>query len=163
MEVKIGFSKPKSKFAILSYLIRLVDRVPFSHCYVRWETSVGIDIIYEASKTNVKFRNAKYFLEEVDVVKEFSFSLTKDTYKQVLFTCLSYAGAPYSMRQLLGLGIYKLFGVKIKPLLNDSSAFVCSEIASVVVEDILSTSLQTELMTPKDLYNILSSGKDNIQ
>src|SRR5690349_251313 len=101
--IAIGFSRPK-KFNILSWLIMKVQRTEYSHVYVRFHSdSLDRDLIYQASGLQVNFVGGTLFKDHHLTVKEFSLSVTDETYKNTLQFAVDKAGMPYSIKQLFGI------------------------------------------------------------
>lgn len=157
-KVVIGFSRPK-KFAILSWLIRTVQRTEYSHVYLKFHSDTyDRNIIYQASGLQVNFVGEQVFNEHHIVVKEFEFNISDETYKKMMSFAIDKAGYPYSIKQLFNIASYMLIG---KTILKEDgrSAYVCSEIVSqMMIEDLnIVINKNLDLITPKNVCIILES------
>jgi len=131
--IYIGFSKPKSWFVPLSWAIRKIEGVPFSHVYIRFKSdSLDRDIIYHASKTMVHFMGKERFDKEAIIVEEYEFKIPDAIYKHMLQYAIDKAGISYGSIALIGLGFVKLarfFGFKIRnPFSDKDGSYICLEL-----------------------------------
>lgn len=155
-KIYIGFSRPK-KFAILSWLIRVVLKTEYSHVYVKFHSDTyDRNIIYQASGLQVNFVGEKLFDEKEIIVKEFEFDVSDDTYTKMMIFAIDKAGYPYSVKQLFDIAGYMLTK---KVLLSEDgrNAYICSELASQMIKEDLKIPIDKDLdlITPKDVYIIL--------
>lgn len=153
--IKIGFSRPKNKFfPIFSWLIRLIERTPYSHVYIKIYSSDGNYFIYQASGTQVNIVGSKYFEHGAEVVKEYSLPISPEQRRQLLKFVAQECGAPYSSTQILNIACRMLFG---KGFLSNKG-YVCSEIAAIVLKDIYNFKLEKDenILTPKDIDMLLA-------
>lgn len=137
-KLTIGFSKARSKWAVISWLIRKVEGSAYSHVYVKFHSdSLERDLVYQASKTMVNFMGTEVFNEEAETVETYTLDLSDEAYKHILQYAIDNAGKPYGVKALLGMGLVKLmglFGKKIKnPFKDGSSAYVCLELVGVIL------------------------------
>jgi hypothetical protein len=159
----IGFSKAKSKWKILSTLIRWLEGTEFSHVFIRWNSEyLQRDVIYQASGSMVHFMEGKRFDSINQTVDKFDILLSDATRKKVIQFAMDQAGAPYSVKQLVGLGLAKLMnslGFKgSNPFKDGRSHYICCElVAEVLIELGYSISQNLDEITPKDIYELLSS------
>lgn len=160
--IVIGFSRARSKYAILSRLIRLIDgNVPFSHVFIMWYSdSLKRTMIYEARGNGVNFTNYKSFIEINQVTHVKALPVTKAQKTEVLQFCVDNARTDYGYSQVLGIGLVKLLklvGISIKNPFTGGN--VCSEIALKVLKITNKTpakDLDLDLITPLDIYKLLS-------
>jgi len=154
--LQIGFSKPKGiLFPWFSWAIRLVDKSPFSHCYIRLQTKYESDLIYQASGVQVNFTGFKFFNKHVEIYKEFLFTISEESYFNLMKFCIENAGAPYSIRDILAIFIYKMTGHKIKS--KKENGFVCSELVGTILKDFIDQRLKdqdVDFFTPKDIFEL---------
>lgn len=160
-KVSIGFSRP-TKFAILSWLIQTVQKTDYSHVYIKfYSSSYDRNIIYQASGLQVNFIGEQLFQEHHVVSKEFEFDVSEETYKKMMAFAIDRAGYPYSIKQLFNIAGYMITG---KTLLSKDGrdSYVCSELASQMMEEDLKIPLDKDLdlITPKDVYVILDGYKN---
>lgn len=160
-QLYIGFSTHK-RFSLFSYLIRKVEKTEFSHVYVRFDSEfLERTFIYQASGLLVNFQNINSFNNESKIIKEFKLNVPDNVYKNVLCFCIDQVGKPYSLKQIIGVGLdlfNKLFKLNIhNPFVNKTDAFICSEIGAYIVEIIENINIDNkDLVTPKMLFEHLS-------
>lgn len=163
----IGFSRPRSKFLIISWLIRAVERTNYSHVYIRWKSDwLDRDIVYEASGTMVHFLEGKRFDKKAECVHLFKVDCSDEARKKIIQFAMDNAGASYGIKQLLGIGIVKLmriFGKDIKnPFSDGKSTWVCSELAGEALKELgHKIPICRDNLTPKDIFTILNENVPN--
>lgn len=161
--VAIEFTRPKGGFKPLSWLIRKISRSEFSHVRLRW-MGVGqtVDVIYEASGTSLKFIGpiaSKY--KPVTIVDSYKFNLDMDSYTMTVLLCMNYAGIEYGKKQLLGMGIARVFRLKKNPFADGKKSQVCSEVVGYFLEKILGwdTGLDLDVAGPKEIRETIIKHK----
>lgn len=157
MKLFIEFTRPK-KFAPLSYVIRAIQGTPYSHVRLRWVNSVGVNIVYEASGSNVHFLGPMAQSQKpVHVAHSFCYTLSREQYRELIKVCMSYAGINYGVLQLLGIGVARLFGLRKNPFSRGESRVVCSELVGIVILDILGITFEDtlDLLGPKEVLETL--------
>jgi len=156
MKLNIGFSKSRAKFPIMSWLIRLVESTEYSHVFVRWySTGADADIVYEASGAQVHFKAGAIFDSKAETVEMYETEIDRETYKKLLHYCMTNAGVDYGMKQILGMGLVKLLGLKKNPLSDGRKSQVCSELAGNLLESIDVADLDLEVAGPKELNEFI--------
>lgn len=133
-QVTFGFSTPKG-LKPLAWLIRKIERTPYSHAFIEFNTSRGLKLTYEASGSRVRFMGGNNFNEINNIVKSYNVRIEQSEYDRLIDFCIINCGAPYGVKQLLSMGLtrcLKLFGIKIKPLATNG--FVCTEIMGKAIE-----------------------------
>lgn len=152
----IGFSRSSGKLAIFSWLIMLVQWTRYSHVYFKL-TEMGVDLVLQASSTQVNMVTDAYFLSKETVYQEFTLSLTEQTYEKVLLALLADLGEPYSLLQILNSFIYLL--CKKAPLDKYISGWDCSKLVAMTLKDELGFKIDEDLdvITPKDMYKIMET------
>lgn len=157
----VGFSKAKSKWAIVSKLIMWAQGTPFSHVYIRFDSEfIERTFIYQASGSKVNFENLQSFQQHAMVVKEFELAVTPEVYKKILQFAIDNVGKPYSLKQLIGMAWVCLkakFGMKVQnPFKDRADAFVCSEIgAEVLALAGKEVPEDKDSIGPKEVFSIL--------
>lgn len=128
-KVIIGFSKPKGFFKPFSWAIRLVERTAYSHVYIRARSEkLGVDLIYQASGSQVNFMGLEHFKTQATSVHEFECEIPDSDYDDFMRWAIINSGAPYSAKQPLGILLIKLFNLRKNPFGNGEFAWVCSEL-----------------------------------
>jgi hypothetical protein len=158
--ITIGFSKSKKKFAIGSFLIRLYQMTPFSHCYIRMNVPlVPSDAIIHASEGKVLRMSGTQFDKRHEVVKEFCLELDESVHNQIRIDMHEISGDDYSIWQNAGIilvDIARILGFRIaNPWV---SGWNCSEFVVRILRDHYPTEftrIDPETVTPKELYVII--------
>ena len=143
-EITFGFSKPR-KFAIFSLIIRLIEKRPYSHVYLKWTSEwLERDIIYQAKSTMVHFIGGKLFRKSSCPIIEYSFDITDERKNELIKWCMDNAGLSYGMLHILGMGyvrFWEFLGIKNIPNPfsddDDEPTHVCSKLAAIALVDIL--------------------------
>ena len=149
----IGFSKPKSKFAIFGRAIMLYESTPYSHCYIKFTTTTNITLISQASKGMLNFMSVPAFELQNEVVKEFHVEVTDEQLKQIKIKSMEKAGLPYSALQILGILVADLFNMDKNPFDTDEDTFVCSEyLGQILLLLDYKIPRDLSLLTPRDIY-----------
>lgn len=152
----IGFSKPKSNWAIGSFLIRLFEKCDFSHAFIRWHSeSLDRDLIYQASHGMVHFISGSKFDDSVTTVTQYTFDLTPIQSKNIVQKCIDLAGTKYGTLQLFGMAFERITGIR-NPFRDGSRTYVCSELVGEVLKQIHSIDLDLEYIGPKELKDLVS-------
>ena len=146
MEIIVGFSKPKNKyFPIISWLIRSLDKVPFSHTYLRWKSKSGAECFYHAATGMVHFLGSDIAREELDIVEEYSFTCTKEEYRKFIRTTHERSGIKYAKLQLIGMMLVRLFKLKRNPFSDGTKTTVCSEEVGHILRDAFNKKIKGDL------------------
>lgn len=160
----IEFTRPKSRWAIVSHIIRLVEKTEYSHVRLSWQSkSTGIPVVYEASGTNLKFKGPYADRNSVVIVKEYDIIITEIEHKKLLRLCLTYAGLSYGIAQLLDILLVKIFRLKKNPLSTGPKKQVCSELVGRFLEEVLGweTGLNLDIAGVRDIEKVLNKQKGN--
>jgi hypothetical protein len=163
----IGFSKAKSKYAVVSKIIQKVQNTPFSHVYIRLQSdSLERTFIYQASGSKVNFENMDSFNSHSTVVNEFEIEASDEVYKKVMQFAIDTVGKPYSLKQLIGMAVLTVlrkFNKTAKnPYRDRKDAFICSEIGAYVLEQSgIEVNLDKDSIGPKEIFEILQYSESN--
>jgi hypothetical protein len=162
--VTIGFSRPRGGFQPFSWLIRLVDKTPYSHTYICFHSDMyDRDLVYQASSLQVNFEGWALFNSTDLTVKEFILPVSPSTKTKIIQFAIDRAGIPYGWKEILGIGIVKfvaLFGKRIaNPFKSGDTTYICSKLVSEILIDYLGDNIRGDLesLTPKDVYKYLST------
>lgn len=156
-KISIGFSKGKG-FAPISWLIKWVEKTPFSHSYITWQAdNLDRKMIYEARGAGVRFVGQAMFESHNQVVNEFEFEISDDAKIKLLQWAIDSAGKGYGKWQFVGIGIVrflKIFGIKIRnPFSNGDSQYVCTELSGVALVILgLMHPIDQDMEGPSELY-----------
>jgi hypothetical protein len=162
--VTIAFTKNKSRFAIGSYVIRLVDGAPFSHVCIRWDTAYGIPITYEAKGTGINFTGEETFKHHAVIVEQREIELNDAQFGDFMKYCLTHSGIKYGYMQNLGIGIAKLLKLNRNPFRSDENRIVCSELIARILQCACGAKFtkDLDLVTPKDIRDFLDENHKSL-
>jgi len=100
-KLRIGFSKPKDKlFPIFSWAIRLYERTPYSHVYIRWETKWNTWLCYHAASLMIHFLGESSFARHITIVEEFEFEVSDERFDKLMAFCTKYVGEDYALKDV---------------------------------------------------------------
>jgi hypothetical protein len=155
-KIKIGFSKPNKtkKFPIYSWLIRLAQGwSDFSHVYTEIEIKEGA-AIFQASGISVNQESKKKFLTHAEIVVDFEFEISEESFEKLKQFFFDRLGLPYSIKQVFGMLLFHL-GIKTKIFMDRDLAYVCSELVAESMEKFVGFkfSKPLDLIEPIDIYN----------
>ena len=116
----------------LSWLIRKIQGLPCSHCYIQFTSSAGEELVYEAEGMQTHLVNKKNFIKSSIVVKEYEIELDEKTYNDIKIFIERDIGVPYGWMELVGLLIkfsvrFLSFGKIIIKNPFPSKDTICSE------------------------------------
>lgn len=147
----------------------LVQKTNYSHVYLKYQDNfLNQPMYYGASHTLVNYMSAPVFLAQETVVKEFTFNISDEMFVSTLLFAAQQAGKPYGVWEIIGLGIMNvslLFGIKINnPFANAGSNWICDQLMAALLSQCANITLPIPLndMTPKDMYNFVSSLPQNL-
>jgi len=102
-ELTIIFSKAKG-FSLITWLIRLFQRTPFSHVAIALKIhSLDEEIIYEADWHGVTCKTREEWEKNNEIVYEKTFRYTKKEYKDLQKFCIGQLGKPYGFQNLIAI------------------------------------------------------------
>jgi len=157
----IGFSRPKKGFKPFSWIIRLVEWTPYSHVYIRsYSVGLDVDLIYQASGAQVNFMGLEMFRSHATIIDEFEVEISDEQYRSFMRWAIINSGADYSIKQILGIALFKMFNLDRNPFKNGTKAWVCAELVEFVLMKFIGVSIdEKELETagPKKIHEICNS------
>ena len=157
-KIVIGFSRPKGWFKPFSWAIRLVEKTPYSHVYIRAHSdALDVDLIYQASGAQVNFMGIQHFHDHAKTLYEFEFEISDEKYKQFMQWAIINSGADYSIKQPLGILLIKLFNLKRNPFDNGRCAWVCSELVGYFLVSCMGvyiSDINLEIVGPIDIFKL---------
>lgn len=154
-KITIGFSRPKSKFAIGSWLIRKYMGTPYSHVYIRfYSESINRTLIYEAvGHGGVRFVGYNLWNTHAQEIEHKTLDVKKCNSISLLQFCVDMAGISYGWKQNLGIVFASIFGWKSNPWKKGKN---CSEaVADFLHMEGYNFNKAHDLVTPKDIYDVL--------
>jgi hypothetical protein len=159
MGVEICFSRAKSPLAIGSVAIRLAEKRPYSHVFIKFiEPKSQKLMVLHAAHGMVHLVPYKKFVETAIEVKSYSLEFNEQEFDQLWEFMMSNLGRPYSERQLLVIAILKILKTKRFVRVDGAKSYICSELAAMVCK-LKNIALPAELdvITPSDLDYFMSS------
>jgi len=157
MNIIIGFSSAKSKYALFGKAIELVEKRPFSHALVIYQDPItGIDMVFQAAHGIVHSCSFSKFCEYNNIIKLYKLEFTQQEYDEFYKMMLTLLGTKYGWCQIIGIFIKKLIHIE-SPFHNGLQSIICSELAARIckIKNIPIT-IDLDSITPSDLDKILS-------
>lgn len=153
--ITIGFSESKKFLPIGCWLIKKWMGTPYSHVYMKFRSeSLDRTLIYEAVGNGVRFMGDKVWQQQAKEVCSFDIQLSEENWKLLLQHCVDFAGTNYAYSQNLGIALAKVINLKTNPFQSGQN---CSELVSEILKlEGYNILCNTNLITPKDIYDILS-------
>jgi hypothetical protein len=168
-QLTIGFSRASTSFPIFSWLIMLVQKTPYSHVYLKYDDEyLGQTMIFQASHTLVNSMSESVFLSQETVVQEFVFNVSDESFLATMKNAANQAGKPYGVMEILGLAVVEIglfFGKKWQnPVKDAGTTWVCDQLIAYLLSLCENVKLTEPLndMTPKDVYNLVSTLPQNL-
>lgn len=127
LDIKILFLRPKSKFPIFSWVIRLVQKTEYSHIGILLEE----ETILDATIAGVEFTDFRKYRKKYEIVKKMPIKNSLVYSNQVYEWAWPYKDAEYSILQNIGLGLRYLKLIKSNPFGSNDRKIVCSELAAL--------------------------------
>lgn len=162
MAITIGFSTPKSSWAIGAALIRMAERRPYSHAYIMYRHPITeVSLVAQAAHGMVHQVCLGLFLSQNHIVKQYTFQVQPEAFKAYLHFLHLNIGKKYSYKQILWLTWAKLTGKK-PSFRNGDGEFDCSEWAARTCEVLgLLNVANEDYITPSDLDKLLEAHSES--
>lgn len=156
MEITVGFSRAKDKFKLGSTLIRLVEKRAFSHVYIKYQCPLTkVVLVAQASHSLVNLCNFDVFKTENIIVEEYKIVCNDIQFNDMLTFINLNLGKPYSMMQLVLIGIKKILHIEIKTR-NKNDAYICSELAFRICQIFgIKYKGNSDYITPSDINKLV--------
>lgn len=132
MKVQVLLVKPhKHPFPILSWLIRLVQRVNYSHMAISYMVD-GQELTIDSTSKGVREMLTRRFLQKYAIcnVYEVNLNVSQKLFKRWLN---AHKGKFYSPMQIIGLLLMMLKIVKTNPWGHDSNRLTCNELVLLMI------------------------------
>lgn len=156
--VTIEFTRSNKKFPVLAWLIQLIEKTKYSHVRMCWLAMKEIPIIYEASGSSLKFIGPEANKSNpVEVVHCYKLNLSNDEYRGLVKLCMRYSNISYGKKQIVGMGLVRMFGLKKNPFADGRKSQVCSEVVGTFLDKVLgwNTGLDLDIAGPKEIQETL--------
>ncbi len=157
-KIVVGFSRAKDPLKIGSYIIRLVEKRPYSHVYIKYvSTCSGIPLVAQASHGFVNHTNYGLFEKDNNIIEEYELNCTPEQFKEVVKFIHNNLGKKYGTFQLFFIAIKKLFNMQVD-IKDADSHFICSEFGARICTILgIGISTMPDYITPSDINEILNS------
>lgn len=158
MYIYVEFTTPKcTKFKVFSWIIRKFQGTPYSHVLLRWDNSVGVNVVYEASGSMLKFLGPAATKNRYTVHKSYKIKIEREAYRRLIKLCMENAGIDYGVKQILGIALVHIFRLKKNPFSDGRKSQVCSEIVGRFLEEVVGweTGLDLDVIGPKEIDDYL--------
>lgn len=158
--IVIGFSKARHWYKLGSLIIRLCDKAPYSHTYIKFYAKKYESwLIYEAKGSGINFCSIGNFNQHATIVEEVALEVSDQAKTKTVAYAINNCGNAYGKLQLLGMAwvmLLKKLGCK-NPKNSLIKGTVCSELVGHILEDCLGNDVPQDLNTasPKDIYNLV--------
>ena len=148
--IYIGFSAP-IKFKIGAALIKWWTSAPYSHVYLRFDSSNQKvpSNIYHAANGMVHFKTFNNFKKENQILKEYSLILSEDKRLDILIDAMNKSSIKYGYLELIKIFVSDIFFFLSKKEIKfkNSKGYICSEL----VADMLESYFKIKFDKPKHL------------
>lgn len=154
MNIYIEFTEPVGKkFPVYSWIIKATQKTKYSHVRLRWKSTSGVEIIYEASGRSVKVIGEEaQDHHKVSVIDSYEIEVSPEEYKK-LIRLFRYASVDYGVLQAIGIGIATAFNLDKNPFSKGRKSQVCSELVGLFLEEVKNWSIcyNLDLAGPKEI------------
>lgn len=121
----------------LSWIIRKIQGIPVSHCFISYETTSGVELVYEASGLNTHLVNKKNFAKHSQIIEEYEIQMTDEKFHEIKAFMEQDIGVAYDWLSLIGYLIKHFAGVLTFGKLKIKNPFpsedkVCSDAAAYI-------------------------------
>lgn len=155
--IEIGFSKPTNVFMPWgSWAIRLYQNTEYSHVYIKiYSKKLNRYMIYEAvGHGGVRFIGLEQWKKKAIEVKSFKLYVESEKTTELMQFLVDNCGVEYGILQNIGIVYANFFGKLKNPWRKGKN---CSEaVADFLVLNGFSFKKSHDLITPKDIYEVLS-------
>jgi len=147
--IGVGFSKPKSKLAVVAHIIRFIEKTDFSHVYLQ----MG-QVIVHANHLGVGVIYAPTFFEKNTSVIYEPLEMNRDQFEQIIQIILPYLGKKYGFFQMIGVFIALVCKLPKNPI---TKGYLCSEFIALILQKAYNIKIDKDinLITPKDILYLL--------
>ena len=137
--IMIEFTKPDPEFKKLqlySYAIKAIEKTPYSHVRLRWQSRSGVEIIYEASGTMVRLIGEEAAPQfPVIVMKSYEVQVNSMEYRK-LIRLFRFASVSYGLKQAVGILLVHMLELAKNPLSEGRLSQVCSELVGLFIKEV---------------------------
>ena len=135
MKITVLYAKPKMRFPVFSWLIRLAEGTHGSHVAILICFESDTSVVFESVSPKSRIISDKRWNDHYETLKEWDFAITEEQIKPSLLWVADNTDKDYSRFQCLLIGIAELCGGWVKTLVrkqnpNGSEYLICVEAAS---------------------------------
>jgi hypothetical protein len=135
MKIYIGFSTPKSNLNPFAEAIKRVECRPYDHAYVRFPEPVDQEyMIFQASNMQVNLYNTIAFKDKHIALKEYELEINDAQYLILWRFIKSMLGVPYSLKEVFGILLMKVFHLSKQPFKDGTKEEFCSKLVAQVCQ-----------------------------
>jgi len=156
-QIFVGVSMPH-KFKLGAESIKWWIGAPYSHAYIRFESSEIPSTVYHAAHGMVHFKAYDNFLIDNAVFEEFKIEMDNDKRIEILTECINIAGEPYDKTDLIYILASDIANKLGKKASNyDGPGYICSELVGKILIEKLGFifAKPTHLLSPKDIFDAM--------
>jgi hypothetical protein len=139
--------RPKHKFPIFSWMVRIFQRTSYSHCAIKYDKWY-----LDSTIQGTVWRTEKEFLDKYEVTKTWSFC--EHNKRDIFFWAARYSAKPYSLLQNFGLGLTFIGLLRRNPFGHDENHLNCSELIVLWLRDFLDIKIEDS-----DSYDLVKTEK----
>jgi hypothetical protein len=92
-------------FPIVGWLIKLIEGTPFSHVAIRVDAGNNREFVYHSTIAGVNFMSKKLYRQNYEVIRRYTFDMTKEQQKKLVTWFLDHAGEKYPVKEIIGVMI----------------------------------------------------------
>ena len=145
------FFTTSKKQGFISYIIRKVQKTPFSHVALGLKIdSLDENIVYESNIGGVVCEEKENWLKHNKIIFAKDYYYDEEDYRDVQKFCIKQLGKPYGYKNLVAI----LFG---RTDINDKdNSCICAELAYTALKSQFDELFKNQdVVTPRDLYNYI--------
>lgn len=157
--LQLGFSVPNHiKIPIVSWLIRLLMKTPYSHIYGRWYSKKYEEwnCFHATGASGVHMLGEPEFKRTVKPVRIYEMVLADEEHYEIVKFAIHNNGRRYAHKQNLGIWWSIVWALKENPFADGEVAQNCSELwGRILARRGVVFDKSFDLITPKDIEDAL--------
>jgi hypothetical protein len=155
-KITIGFSTPK-KFNIVSFLVRSIERTPYSHTFIGFHGCTGRKLVTEVNTNNVNINGWYNFIKKNKVISYAIIKVNDELYWTLIDAIHERLGHKYGYKTIIGLFLNRVFGLK-NPWTDGPETLLCHEYLIFILNELgFSININAEKEGPKALHDWLKN------
>lgn len=154
-QIEIVFTRPKSFWAPVSWLIRLLLWAPYDHCALKlghW--------FFEALSDGSVFTSEIDFHRKNKIIAAFEITLSEEQFSRLKTEIHKLKGIPYDWKGVMAIGLYRLFGIRLILRKNQNTLF-CSGLVYTALSalGLIEETATPQLLDPKRALRLLEANR----